>query len=438
MSHASPYRRLWSLAWPLMLTNLTVPLLGLVDTFVLGHLESPVYLAAVAVGANLFTILYWSFGFLRMGTTGLTAQAQGAQNHHDLRRLLVQSLLLGATLGALLLVLHQPLIRRGLTLMKPAPEVMELAMIYCQIRIFSAPAVLAQYALVGWLIGRHDTRAALYLAVVTNLINLTLDLVFVLGFGMTAAGVALATVIAETSALGLGLWLIRQRHPQQWQQAGLGPLIRQWSDYLGLLRVNRFIFVRTVTLLLVFAFFTAQGARLGTDILAANAVLMTFLMLISNGLDGFANGVEVLTGEAVGARRLDRLKDSLRAGLICAVGGAVLFCLLFLTAGPSIIRMLTDLPQTRELAMVYLPWLIAMPLLAVWSYLWDGVFIGATQVRAMQNSMLLSAGVFLLLWWVTRSLGNHGLWLSLCTFMLVRGLSLGWLALYNTRQQRWF
>jgi len=438
MSHTSTYRRLWSLAWPLMLTNLTVPLLGLVDTFVLGHLESPVYLAAVAIGANLFTILYWSFGFLRMGTTGLTAQAQGAENHYDLRRLLVQSLLLGAALGFLLLVAHQPLIQIGLALMKPAPEVIELAWSYCQIRIFSAPAALAQYALVGWLIGRHDTRAALYIAVSTNLLNLILDLVFVLGFGMTAAGVALATAIAETFALGLGLWLIRKRHPRQWHMAGLGKVLWHWPDYLGLLRVNRYIFVRTVTLLLVFAFFTAQGARLGTDILAANAVLMTFLLLISNGLDGFANGVEVLTGEAVGARRLDRLKASLHAGLVCALGGALLFCLLFWSAGPAIIRMLTDLPQTRELALVYLPWLIAMPLLAVWSYLWDGVFIGATQVRAMQNSMLLAAGVFLLLWWATRPLGNHGLWLSLCVFMLIRGLSLGWLALHNTRQQRWF
>jgi len=215
MSHASPYRRLWSLAWPLMLTNLTIPLLGLVDTFVLGHLESPVYLAAVAVGANLFTIQYWSFGFLRMGTTGMTAQAQGAQNQDDLRRLLVQSPLLGGALGLILLVGHQPLIRMGLALMKPDPEVMELAMIYCQIRIFSAPAVLAQYALIGWLIGRHDTRAALQIAVATNLLNLTLDLVFVMGFGMTAAGVALASVIAEIFALGLGLWLIRKRHPQQ-------------------------------------------------------------------------------------------------------------------------------------------------------------------------------------------------------------------------------
>src|SRR5690606_1164021 len=235
------------------------------------------------------------------------------------------------------------------------------------------------------------TRAALYLAVVTNLINLTLDLVFVLGFGMTSAGVALATVIAETSALGLGLWLIRQRHPQQWQQAGLGPLIRQWSDYLGLLRVNRFIFVRTVTLLLVFAFFTAQGARLGTDILAANAVLLTFLLLISNGLDGFATGAEVLTGEAVGARSLARLRISLNVALGCAVAGALLFCGFFWLTGEWLISLLTDLPTVAASAREFLPWLILMPLLAVWSYLLDGVFIGALKVQAMQNTVVLSA-----------------------------------------------
>ncbi len=437
-STALAYRRLWSLAWPLILTNLTVPLLGLVDTAVLGHLDSPVYLGAVAISANLFTILYWSFGFLRMGTTGLAAQASGAQDNEQLRRLLAQASLFGAGIGCFLVMLQWPLISVGLWLMDPEPAVARLAHEYCQIRIFSAPAVLTQYALIGWLIGRHDTRIPLLVAVATNLLNLGLDLLFVVGFGMTSAGVALATLIAEYFALGLTLWLMAQRHPDAWDLAGIGARLRRWTDYLRLIRVNRFIFIRTVALLLTFAFFTAQGARLGTDILAANAVLLTFLLLISNGLDGFATGAEVLTGEAVGARSLARLRISLNVALGCAVAGALLFCGFFWLTGEWLISLLTDLPTVAASAREFLPWLILMPLLAVWSYLLDGVFIGALKVQAMQNTVVLSALAFLLVWWSSQSLGNHGLWLALSVFMLSRGLSLGWLAWRYSRRQCWF
>ncbi len=435
---ATAYRRLWSLAWPLILTNLTVPLLGLVDTAVLGHLNSPVYLGAVAISANLFTILYWSFGFLRMGTTGLAAQASGAQNKERLRRLLAQASVFGAGIGCFLVMLQLPLISVGLWLMNPEPEVARLAYEYCQIRIFSAPAVLAQYALIGWLIGRHDTRIPLLVAVATNLLNLGLDLLFVVGLNMTSAGVALATLIAEYFALGLTLWLMRQRHPDAWDLAGVGARLRQWTDYLHLIRVNRFIFIRTVALLLTFAFFTARGAHLGTEILAANAVLLTFLLLISNGLDGFANGAEVLTGEAVGARSLVQLRSSLKVALGCAVVGALLFCGFFWLAGDGLISLLTDIPSVATRAREFLPWLILMPALAVWGYLLDGVFIGALKVRAMQNTVLLSALVFLLVWWSSQPLGNHGLWLALSAFMLSRGLGLGWLAWRNSRRQCWF
>lgn len=430
-------RRLWALAWPLMLTNLTVPLLGLVDTAVLGHLDSPEYLGAVAVGANLFSILYWTFGFMRMGTTGLAAQAWGKRDRFGQVALLLRSVLLSVVIGLVLILVHQPLIALGLSLMNPSPDVSSLAAEYATIRIWSAPAVLCQYTLVGWLIGTQFARGPMIMLIVANGLNIVLDILFVTGLGWNSRGVAIATVIAEYGAAGIGFAIVLTRMPEG--QRLTRALFGQLRDYLDILQVNRYIMVRTIALLLVLAFFTAQGARQGDTILAANAVLLTFLLLISNALDGFANAAEALIGEAIGKASRARFRVVFRSALRWSVWGALLLTLVFVAGGKALIALLTGIEEVRTTAWQYLPWLWLLPFAAVWGFLLDGVFIGATRTRDMQNTMLFSAlGVFLPVWWLSTDWGNHGLWFSLICLMLARALSMGWLCWSHTRHGRWF
>ncbi len=434
---ATTDRRLWALAWPLMLTNLTVPLLGLVDTAVLGHLDSPEYLGAVAVGANLFSILYWTFGFMRMGTTGLAAQAWGKRDDFGQVALLLRSVLLAVGIGLLLILFHQPLIRIGLVLMNPSPDVTGLAAEYAAIRIWSAPAVLCQYTLVGWLIGMQFPRGPMIMLIVANGLNIVLDVLFVTGLGWNSRGVAIATVIAEYGAATIGFAIVLTRLPDG--QRLTRELFGRLSDYLKILRVNRYIMVRTIALLLVLAFFTAQGARQGDTILAANAVLITFLLVISNALDGFANAAEALIGEAIGKDSRRRFRVVFRSALRWSLWGALLLTIIFVFGGRQLIALLTGIESVRVTAWEYLPWLWLLPFAAVWGFLLDGVFIGATRTRDMQNTMLFSAlGVFLPVWWLTTGWGNHGLWFSLICLMLARALTMGWLSWSHTRTGRWF
>lgn len=434
---ATTDRRLWALAWPLMLTNLTVPLLGLVDTAVLGHLESPEYLGAVAVGANLFSILYWTFGFMRMGTTGLAAQAWGKRDSFGQVALLLRSVLLAVGIGMLLILFHQPLIRIGLALMNPSPDVTGLAAEYAAIRIWSAPAVLCQYTLVGWLIGTQFPRGPMIMLIVANGLNIVLDVLFVTGLGWNSRGVAIATVIAEYGAAAIGFAIVLTRLPEG--QRLTRELFGRLSDYLKILQVNRYIMVRTIALLLVLAFFTAQGARQSDTILAANAVLITFLLIISNALDGFANAAEALIGEAIGKDSRRRFRLVFRSALRWSLWGALLLTVVFVFGGRQLIALLTGIESVRVTAWEYLPWLWLLPFAAVWGFLLDGVFIGATRTRDMQNTMLFSAlGVFLPVWWLTTGWGNHGLWFSLICLMLARAVSMGWLCWSHTRAGRWF
>lgn len=420
-----------------MLTNLTVPLLGLVDTAVLGHLESPEYLGAVAVGANLFSILYWTFGFMRMGTTGLAAQAWGKRDSFSQVALLLRSVMLAVGIGLLLILCHQPLIRIGLELMNPSPGVTELAAEYAAIRIWSAPAVLCQYTLVGWLIGTQFARGPMIMLIVANGLNIVLDVFFVTVLGWNSRGVAIATVIAEYGAAIIGFMIVLQRMPdgQKLTRTLFGTL----ADYLAILQVNRYIMVRTIALLLVLAFFTAQGARQGDTILAANAVLITFLLLISNALDGFANAAEALIGESVGKNSKRRFLVVFRCALRWSLWGSLLLTILFVAGGRGLIALLTGIEEVRTTAWQYLPWLWLLPFASVWGFLFDGIFIGATRTREMQNTMLFSAlGVFAPVWWLTTSWGNHGLWFSLICLMLARAASMGWLCWSHTRNDRWF
>lgn len=432
------HQRVWSLAWPMMLSNITVPLLGLVDTAVIGHLPEPHHLGAVALGGIIFSILYWAFGFLRMGTTGMVAQAHGREDGDRLRTLLGQSLVLGAGIGLLILLLRTPLTTLALQLMGPEPDVLTEATRYTEIRAFGAPAVLCNFALLGWFVGMQNTRIALILLTSTNLLNMLLDLLFVFGLGMKADGVALATVLAEYFSLLLGLWFCRRlllKTAGQW----LWPQLRRLRDYKALIQVNRYLFVRTVTLLLTFAFFTAQGAQQGTAVLSANAVLLNFLLLISNALDGFAHATEALIGRAVGRHDRSEFRQILSCTAFWSLVSAIMLTLVFWLGGNTIIHLLTDITEVREIATRYLPWVIILPLIGCWSFLLDGLFIGTTQVKAMQDTMLFSVFcVFAPIWWIAQPMGNHGLWLAFISLFAARGISGGWVFWRMQRRNVWF
>ncbi|MDI5983959.1 MATE family efflux transporter [Halomonas sp. M4R5S39] len=431
---ASP-RRLWALAWPIILSNITVPLLGLVDTAVVGHLPDSRYLAAVTLGATLFSFLYWGFGFLRMGTTGLTSQAVGRENDSEVRNLLGQSLLLAAGIGTLLILFSKPLITLGLWLLDGSEIATDLATEYARIRLLSAPAVLANYAILGWFLGQQNSRVTLAILVLTNGVNIALDLLFVVGLGMTSDGVAWATVIADYTALAFGGWLVSR-------QLGLlgGRFLSEhlWriTAYAELFQVNANLFVRTLGLLFAMAFFTSRGAVQGDTVLAANAVLLQFIMLTSYALDGFAHATEAITGHAVGRRRWDEFGRAVKSAALFSLATAAAASLAFALGGHQLIALLTGLPEVRATAGNYLPWMVAMPLIAVWSYLLDGVFIGATASREMRNSIFAGLIVYLPTWWLTQGLGNHGLWLAFLGFALVRSAVLTAYYLHY-RRTRW-
>ncbi|MEH6576246.1 MAG: MATE family efflux transporter [Amphritea sp.] len=420
------HQQVWSLAWPMILSNITVPLLGLVDTAVIGHLPEPKYLGAVAVGAMIFSIIYWTFGFLRMGTTGLTAQALGRDDHSQSRLLLAQSLVLAGVIGGAILVLQSPLIEIALRLVGAEMDVSLEAARYSEIRIYGAPAVLANYALLGWFLGNQNTRIPLLLLLTTNLLNMLLDIFTVYGLGMHTDGVALATVISEYASLALGLFFVRRMLARQ---AGsfVWKSLKVVSGYYHLIAINRYLFVRTIAILLTLAFFTSQGAKQGTTILSSNAVLLNFFLIISNGLDGFAHAAEALSGRLYGAKDNKGFHRIISATLSWSLLTSILFSLFFWLAGDLIISLLTNIPAVNQTAKDYLPWVILLPLVAVWSFLLDGIFVGTTQVKAMQNTMLFSVfAVFAPVWYFSQALGNHGLWLAFIALFVARGVSGGY------------
>ncbi|QTP56630.1 MATE family efflux transporter [Billgrantia sulfidoxydans] len=437
---AAARRRIWTLAWPIILSNVTVPLLGLVDTAVVGHLPDSRYLAGVTLGATLFSFLYWGFGFLRMGTTGLTSQAVGRESDSEVRNLLGQSLLLAMAIGALLILFSRPLIALGLWLLDGSAVATGLAEEYARIRILSAPAVLANYAILGWFLGQQNSRVTLAILVLTNSVNIALDLLFVVGLGMTSDGVAWATVIADYTALAFGGWLVL-RQLKLLQGRFLRERLFRLAAYGELFQVNANLFLRTLGLLFAMAFFTSRGAAQGDTVLAANAVLMQFIMLTSYALDGFAHAAEATTGHAVGRRRWDEFGLAVRAAARFSLLTATAAALAFALGGHQLIALLTGLPEVRQTAGEYLPWMVAMPLIAVWSYLLDGVFIGATAIREMRNSIFIALAAYLPCWWLGQAIAapgyeNHALWLAFLIFATVRSLVLAGYY-WHHRRSRW-
>lgn len=420
----SSHVRVWRIAGPMILSNVTVPLLGAVDTAVVGRLPDPANIGAVAVGAIVFNFVYWGFGFLRMGTGGFTAQAFGAGDRDAIRDWLGRALLLAAAIAAGLLILQWPFREFAFGLMTASPEVERLGRLYFDIRIWSAPATLVNYVLLGWLLATQRAQATLALMVLANVINIVLDLVFVMAFGWGVAGVAAATVIAEYGAAAAGLLFVAaalRRVGGHWHRERL----LERTKLTAMLRVNRDIFIRTTCLTAAFAYFTAAGARLGDTTLAANAILLNLQSIMAYGVDGFAYAAEVLVGAAVGARDRRALAAAVRTSTLWAAGMAAGISLVYAIAGATLIDLFTTIDDVRHEAYRYLPWIAISPILSVWSFQFDGIFIGATRTAELRNGMMLAlivylAGATVFMPW----LGNHGLWLAFLIWLTARALPL--------------
>lgn len=420
----------------MILSNVSVPLLGMVDTGVTGHLDDAAYLGAVAVGATIFGFLYTGVNFLRMGTTGIAAQRYGADDAEGLRTSLGQALIVALSIALALLALQKPIGSLALDLLGAESDVTAFAAEYFYIRIWSAPATLANFALIGWFIGLQNARVPLLIVLVINLTNIVLDLLLVLVFGMKVDGIAAASVVAEFSGMFVGLGVAvaeLKRRGGRWNRSRL----LKPAAYAGFLSVNGHLFIRTLALMFTFAFVTAQGARQGALVLAANAILMNLQNLLSFALDGFAHAAEALVGKATGARSRELLDKSVRVTLRWSLYVALGFCVLFLAGGPLFIKLLTDLPEVRETTMRYLPWMVASPLVSVWSFLYDGVFVGATRAREMRDIMVVSTfAIFIPAFYALQFLENHGLWLAFLLFMASRGIGMHYF--YETRVAKAF
>ncbi|MDJ0958764.1 MAG: MATE family efflux transporter [Arenicellales bacterium] len=428
------HRRVLSLAAPIILSNMSVPLVGVVDTAVVGHLPNPIYIGAVALGALIFSFLYWGFGFLRMGTTGFVAQAYGAGDSNEVGTVFMRALILAMVFGVLIIVLQHPIGSVSFWLLEGGVELEATAVDYYQIRVWSAPAALGNYAVLGCLIGLQNTRSALVLQLVLNFTNVILDLLFVLQFGWGVEGVAAASVISEYLALVVGFIIIKSNLARIGSSMQLQGVLNK-EKLKALLHVNLNIFIRTLCLVFAFAYFTAEGTKLGEVTLAANAVLLHLQHVLAYGLDGFAHAVEALAGSAYGARNRKSFHSAMFYTTVWALALAGVYTLVYALLGTSIINTLTGIEAVRVSANTYLPWLLVSPIISVWSFQLDGIFIGTTRTVEMRNGMLISLAAYLgAVWALVPVWGNHGLWLSLIIFMILRALTLGLMLPFISRR----
>jgi len=427
-------RKTWTLAGPVILSNISVPLLGAVDTAVVGHLPGPHYLGAVAVGALIFSVIFGGCNFLRMGTTGLTAQSLGAGDPDQVRSWLARAGILALFVGLVLIALQGPVIWASLKIVNPSAQVAPLTDGYFSIRIWGAPFALLNFALLGWFFGIQNTRAALATQVIMNGVNIVLDIWFVWGLGWGVEGVAWATLISEVSAVGLGLWLVArnlERLGGQWRLKRITDVTR----LARMVKVNSDIFIRSICLQAAFVLIASIGARMGDLMLATNAILLNFQVFSSYAMDGFANAAEALTGEAVGAGDRDRFRRAVKASSMMALIFSCGFSVSYWFAGPYLIDILTTVEDVRETARAYLPWMVVLPMISVWSFQLDGIFIGSTWTAEMRNGMILSISIFVgALYLIVPDMGNHGLWLAFTVFMVARALTLG--AVYPRLERR--
>ena len=415
-------REILRIALPAIVSNITTPLLGLVDVAITGHIGSAAYIGAIAVGSTMFNMLYWLFGFLRMGTAGITSQSFGASDFHASSAALGRALLLSAVFSLLLIALYKPLGFAILNFIDADDATAPLARAYFAMVIFGAPAVLGTYSLNGWLLGMQNTRLPMAVAILTNVVNIAVSATAVFGFGMKIEGVALGTLTAQWTGFAVcvvALWRkYRPRHVGMRQLLSRKALAR-------LFRINSDIFLRTLCMVAVTAWFTRAGARQGVDILAANAILLQLFMFFSYFSDGFGFAGEALAGKYYGARKLPELRRLIRELLVWGAWIALAFTAVYFLGGELIIGLLTDQTTVVHLARQYLPWAVSVPLCGFLAFIYDGVFVGLTATRKMLLSVFGGMAVFFALYYLLEpSMGNSGLWLAFVAYLLSRGLIL--------------
>lgn len=422
------------IAWPIILSNLSTPLLGLVDTAVIGNLGNPALIGAIAVGAMIFSFIYWGFGFLRMGTTGLIAQSRGAEDHDCTRAAFYRALILAVSIGVILLLLQNVLVAFAFSVIDGSPAVEQAAATYFGIRIWAAPFSLTHLVVMGYLLGHQKSTTILWIQLLLNGTNIALDFVFVVGMGWGVAGIAAATVIAEVIATVVGIYIVFRHMNQCYGSIGVPiNILKDVQAILRTLSVNRDIMIRTLCLIFAFAWFTNEGAKSGDVLLATNAILMQFVTFSAFFLDGYALAAESLVGTAVGSKNRERFDRTLRYISELGLLTATILSIVFFLSGPIMIDLLTNVDEVRNTTRTYLLWAVAAPVISLWCYLLDGVFIGATNTREMRNAMVLSLLVYLGAWYfLAPVLLNHGLWLSLQLYFIARALTL-WYYLPNVR-----
>lgn len=434
-------RQILQIALPSIVSNITVPLLGLIDVAIVGHLGAPAYIGAIAVGGMLFNIIYWIFGFLRMGTSGMTSQAYGKRDLPEVVRLLVRSVGIGLAVALCLIVLQVPIRYGAFLLIHPTEEVRELATLYFHICIWGAPAMLGLYGLTGWFIGMQNSRIPMYIAITQNVVNIIASLSLVYLCGMKVEGVALGTLIAQYAGfvMGLVLWKMHygkhlgiKKYKLKIKSIAEGSVWEK-AAMMRFFSVNRDIFLRTLCLVAVTLFFTSAGAEQGEIILAVNTLLMQLFTLFSYVMDGFAYAGEALSGRYIGARNRDAFRSTVRH--LFAWGGvmAVLFTLTYAVGGNAFLGLLTNDKEVIAAADTYFYWALAIPAAGIAAFIWDGIFIGATATRGMLLSMAVAAVSFFAVYYGFRpALGNHALWLAFLTYLLMRGVVQTGLGLFST------
>lgn len=413
-------REIGAIALPAIISNITTPLLAMVDVAIVGHIGSAVYIAAVAIGSSIFNMLYWLFGFLRMGASGMTAQAYGAADNRLIATILHRSLAVGLLVGLLLIAISSPVCSLMLGFMDADAETLPAARSYFLIAISGAPATLGSYALSGWFLGMQDSRSPMWMSLVTNVVNIIVSLTAVFGFGMRIEGVAVGSAVAQWTGFVFGLIVALRRYRPARPDFGA---IVEWSGLKRFFSVNADIFLRTLCLVAVTVWFTRSGSVQGTEILAANTLLLQLFLFFSYFMDGFAFSGEALAGKYLGRSdrsSLARLISALtRIGVVMALAfGAVYFIF-----GPEILSLLTDDTKVLDISNSYLLWAVAVPLAGTYAFIWDGLLIGLTRTRLMLLSMLVATAVFFSVCAVARPvMGNHGLWLAFVIYLAIRGI----------------
>ncbi len=415
-------KRILGLAVPSIISNITVPLLGLVDVSIVGHLGSATYIGAIAVGGMLFSMIYWIFGFLRMGTSGLTAQAYGRRDLAEVILLFVRSLGIAFGLAMLLILLQYPILKVAFTLIDATPAIEELASLYFRICIWGAPAVLGLYSFAGWFVGMQNSRFPMYIAIIQNVVNIVASLFFVFVWNRGVAGVAMGTLVAQYAGLLMASLLWYGYYRRLWQKLNW-QMLTDYEAMRSFFILNRDIFFRTLCLVAVTTYFTSRGAEQGDIILAVNTLMMQLFTLYSYIMDGFAYAGEALTGRYVGAHNQADLRRMIRTLFAWGVGLALAFTLLYGIGGSSFLSLLTNEQEVLNASSDYFYWVLAIPLAGMAAFLWDGIYIGATASRQMLYSMLVASVSFFILQGIFQQrMGNHALWMAFIAYLFLRGL----------------